>query len=339
MKHKERIEWLAVLRGLNILLVVMVHIQLIDMSTGYNHSFCEGLAFPFTPIRMPLFIFISGGLLYLSRIRKNIPIKELYYDKFQRIMIPFFFFVIVYFIIKVTFNQFAKTPTEASFNYLLESFVYYRGRPSQPLWFLAVLMIFMLMYPLFCYLCKEKKRMMVFFVFCCAIFFINTDLNSRWNVFYVLELQHYLVFFFMGIAFFRFELYRYLTKAYVLPLLVLLYALSFYFSLHGATSRSAYLPTSIIGILMMCALCLKIAVYFPKLFSSFREYIFQIYLMSLPFQTFVELILWKRLFYNEQLFYLFFAINLLSGLFIPVLISKIVERCPYKPVRLCFGLQ
>ena len=29
-----KIEWLAVLRGLNILLVVMLHIQLIDMSTA-----------------------------------------------------------------------------------------------------------------------------------------------------------------------------------------------------------------------------------------------------------------------------------------------------------------
>ena len=38
---KQRIEWLAVLRGLNILLVVMVHVQLVDMSTGQNHAFCN----------------------------------------------------------------------------------------------------------------------------------------------------------------------------------------------------------------------------------------------------------------------------------------------------------
>ena len=98
---KQRIEWLAVLRGLNILLVVMVHVQLVDMSTGQNHTFCNALSFPFHPIRMPLFIFISGGLLYLSRIRKDISTKALYKDKFQRIMIPFVFFVVVYYLIKV----------------------------------------------------------------------------------------------------------------------------------------------------------------------------------------------------------------------------------------------
>ena len=328
---KQRIEWLAVLRGLNILLVVMVHVQLVDMLTGENHFFCRALAFPFHPIRMPLFIFISGGFLYLSRIRKKIATKTLYKDKFQRIMIPFVFFVIVYYLIKCIFNQFVKTPIELSWTNFLESFVYYRGHSSQSLWFLMVLMFLMLMYPLFCYLCTNKYRMIAFLLFCCGIFFIDTDLESRWNVFYILEVQHYLVYFFFGIFFFRFELYKYIGSIGVLFVLILLYAACYYFSLG--------LLTSIIGIFMMCSLCLKIGTYFPNLFSSFREYIFQIYLMSLPFQTFVELILWKKMFYNEQLFFVFYALNLLSGLYVPVLISKIVERCKIKPIRLYFGLQ
>jgi len=331
MKQKERIQWLGILRGLNILLVIMVHVQLVDMSTGENHSFCNALSFPFHPIRMPLFIFISGGLLYLSRIRKNISTKALYKDKFQRIMIPFVFFVIVYYLIKATFNQFAKTPIDLSWSNFLESFIYYRGHSSQPLWFLAVLMFLMLMYPLFCYLCKNKYRMIAFLIFCCGIFFIDTDLESRWNVFYILEVQHYLVYFFFGIFFFRFELYKYIENIGILLVLVLLYAACYYFSLG--------LLTSFIGISMMCALCLKIGTYMPKLFSSFREYIFQIYLMSLPFQNFVELILWKKLFYNEEFVYVFYMLNVLVGLFIPVIISKLVERCNIKFVRLCFGLQ
>lgn len=327
---KQRIEWLAVLRGLNILLVVMVHIQLVDMSTGENHLFCNALAFPFHPIRMPLFIFVSGALLYLSRIRKNIPVKALYKDKFQRIMIPFLFFVVVYYLIKVVFNQFAKTPVELSWGYFLESFVYYRGYSSQSLWFLAVLMFLMLMYPVFCYLCRSKYRMTAFFLFCSAIYFIDSNLESPWNVFYVLELHHYLVYFFLGILFFRYELYQHINSLSALVILAVLYAVCYYFSVP--------LLTSIVGIVTMCAVCLQIASYFPNLFSSFREYIFPIYLMSLPFQNFVELILWKQ-FYNEQLFYLFYILNLLSGLYIPVLISKLVERCNIRFVRLCFGLQ
>lgn len=328
---KQRLDWLAVLRGLNILLVVMIHIQLVDMFTGQNHHFCNDICSPFQPIRMPLFIFISGGLLYLSRIRKDIAVGALYKDKFQRIMIPFLFFVVVYYLIKIVFNQFAKTPADLSLSYFLESFIYYRGYSSQPLWFLAVLMILMLMYPLFCYLCHSRMRMVLFLAFCCAIYFIETDLESPWNVFYVLELNHYLVYFFFGIFFFRYELYGYLNNYIVLLAFVLLYVVNYYYEVP--------LLTSLIGITMMCCVCLKIVQYAPKLFSSFREYIFQIYLMSLPFQNFVELILWKHLFYNEQLFFFFYLLNLLSGLLIPVLIAKSVERCPVRLVRLCFGLK
>ena len=86
---KQRIEWLAILRGMNILLVVMVHICLVDLSTGENHAFCTLVSWPFHAVRMPLFIFASGGLLYLSRIRKGVETRALYKDKFQRITIPF----------------------------------------------------------------------------------------------------------------------------------------------------------------------------------------------------------------------------------------------------------
>ncbi len=328
---KERVEWLAVLRGLNILLVVMVHIYLVDSSTGLNHEFCSDMSFLFNPIRMPLFIFISGGLLYLSRIRKNIPTKSLYIDKAQRILIPYFFFILVYNLLIFIFNQLLKTPVSLSWGTFLKSFVYYRGYPSQPFWFLAVLMIFMLMYPLFCYLCKSWKRMVLFFLFCSGIFFIDTNLESPWNVFYILEIQHYLIFFFSGIFFFKYEIYKYMKKVVFLPITIALYLVSFY--------ESITLLTSLLGIMMLCAICLQIANYLPKLFSSFREYIFQIYLMSLPCQLFLEQIYWKKLCYNEQFFYLFFLIDLCVGLFIPVLISKVIERCPNKLVRLCFGLQ
>jgi peptidoglycan/LPS O-acetylase OafA/YrhL len=331
MKQKERIQWLGILRGLNILLVIMVHVQLVDMSTGENHSFCSALSFPFNPIRMPLFIFISGGLLYLSRIRKNIPTKALYKDKFQRIMIPFFFFVTFYYLLKVLFNNFTKTPTLLSINYFFDSFIYFSNHPSAPLWFLATLMLFMLLYPLFCFLCKNNILMFIFLLFSAAFSFVDLDVQSSWNVFSVLDINHYLIYFFFGIFFFKYELYKYLKSFPILIALIIVYFILFYFQIK--------LAVSLVGIMMLISLCLLVASYYPNLFSSFREYIFQIYLMSLPFQTFVELILWKHLFYNEQLFFIFYIVNVLSGLMIPVLIAKYIERCPIRVIRLCFGLQ
>lgn len=76
------------MRGLSIVLVVMFHVQLVDMATGANHSLCTTLPTIFTPIRMPFFIFTSGGLLYLSRIRREWTTRALYADKLRRIAIP-----------------------------------------------------------------------------------------------------------------------------------------------------------------------------------------------------------------------------------------------------------
>ena len=141
---KERIQWLALLRGLNIILVVMGHVQLINISTGLNHMFCQQITEPFAPIRMPLFIFCSGGLLYLSRINKDWKVKKLYIDKIKRIVCPFLFFVTFYYVFKLLMNPLTKTKVVFSVRDFLESFYIYYQHPSAHLWFLSVLFWFML---------------------------------------------------------------------------------------------------------------------------------------------------------------------------------------------------
>ena len=51
-------DWLSVMRGLNIVLVVMYHVQLIDFATGNNHIICEQIPSIFTPVRMLFYFFI-----------------------------------------------------------------------------------------------------------------------------------------------------------------------------------------------------------------------------------------------------------------------------------------
>lgn len=326
-----RIAWLSVLRGLNIALIVMFHVQLVDFSTGMNHPFCEMISSPFTPLRVPLFIFISGGLLYLSRIQKGWSVGRLYLDKAQRILIPFVFFVTFYYVFKLSLGAFVKTPIHASVTDYLESFVVFEGHASAPLWFLATLTVLMMLYPLFQWLCEKSWRMMVFFLLSGAFYFADFSSLVERNYFYLFKLNRYLVFFFVGIFFFKYQIHRYLDRIVVFLFLVMCYALSYW--------QDVPLLTPLLGILMMCSGCLLVARRLPGLFSSFSEYIFQIYLMSMIFQAFVELILWKRLFYNEALFPLFYILNVAAGIFLPVLVAKVMERCPWRWLRLCFGLK
>lgn len=98
------------MRGLSIVLVVMFHVQLVNMATDANHSLCTTLPTIFTHIRMPFFIFTSGGLLYLSRIRREWTTRALYADKLRRIAVPFVFFVTFHYLFKLLAGAWAKTP-------------------------------------------------------------------------------------------------------------------------------------------------------------------------------------------------------------------------------------
>ena len=60
--------------------------------------------------------------------------------------------------------------------------------------------------------------------------------------------------------------------AWALPLSVLLYAVCYW--------QNVPLLTSLAGIAAMLAFCKVVARRFPMLFSSFREYIYQIFLLS-----------------------------------------------------------
>lgn len=327
---KQRLEWLSLLRGLTILLVVMFHVQLIDMSTGENHTFCETVSYPFRFVRMPTFIFVSGGLLYLSRIKSGWSTVNLYIDKTKRILLPFLFFVTFFYFFKIAFNSFVKTKVTLSVGMFLESFVIYTDHPSAHLWFLVTLMELMLLYPLFRWLCERKVSMFLFFIFSVLFFFMDLSFLSDYNYFNIVNFNRYLVFFFFGIMFFRYEGWRWTASWQASLLLLVVYVVLYLLQVP--------LFTSLVGILLLLSISQQVAFFVPKLFSSFRDYIFPIYLMSFVFQPFVELVLWKKLFYNENLFLLFYVLNVLMGIYGSVLVSKLVERIPIRYIRYCFGL-
>ena len=326
-----RLEWLSTVRGLCILLVVMFHVQLVDMSTGENHEICRLLALPFNQIRIPLFIFTSGSLLYLSRISKNWSVGRLYVDKFQRIVIPFLFFVVVYYGIKWLMHPFVKTPVVLSWSDFLQSFYLFEGHASAPLWFLATLSVLMLLYPMFRVVLRSHVASLLFLIFSVVIYFIDFWSLLPENYFYILKLNHYLVFFYSGILFFRYRCYDYTGRWWVLLSAVALYALLFYFEVPVAVS--------LVGIVMLFSLSQLVCEHVSGLFSSFRDYIYQIYLMSFFFQGIVELLLWRRLCYSENLFWAFYLLNILFGLYGPVIVLKLVERCPLRIVKMMFGLK
>ena len=331
MAKKTQIYWITLLQAIGIIIVVIYHIQLIDKATGANHTFCSMISHPLIPIMMPLIFFISGGLLYISRIQNKYSIFALYKDKFIRLLLPFAFFITFYFLLKAALNGLVKTPVDISINFYIESFYLFYKHPSGHLWYLATLMTLMLFYPVYVFACRNKFAIFSLLAFAFIMYYCDLHVFFAHNYFNLANLNKYFIYFYLGIVFFRYKIYQYLNNAVCCIILPLAYVCLLYFKVD--------LITSVVGIFAATSLAITLCKSKRFSLSIIGNHIYQIYLLSFAFQAMVELLLWKRLFYNEDLFYLFYVINLLSGLFLPIAVVMIVKKCPYRFVRLCFGLK
>lgn len=91
-----------------------------------------------------------------------------------------------------------------------------------------------------------------------------------------------------------------------------------------------------IGIVFSFALCLNLAKRWPRLFSSFRDYTFQIFLMGIFFQMTIR---WGYVrIEQEWLFIPMWLLSVVVGTYVPTIIAKVIEKKAPKYVRMCFGI-
>ncbi len=90
------------------------------------------------------------------------------------------------------------------------------------------------------------------------------------------------------------------------------------------------------GIAFSVALCLLLSHYRTRLFSSFRDYTFQIFLMGLFFQMGIRFLYAKL--DNELLYWPLYVLSILLALYMPVLISKMIQKIESPFIHQCFGL-
>ncbi|MBR1547237.1 MAG: acyltransferase, partial [Prevotella sp.] len=84
------------------------------------------------------------------------------------------------------------------------------------------------------------------------------------------------------------------------------------------------------------SLCLNLAKTWPKLFGSFRDYTFQIFLMGIFFQMAIR---WGFVRLGQEwLFVPLWLSSVVVGVYVPTLIAKYIQHHAPKAVRLCFGL-
>lgn len=75
--------------------------------------------------------------------------------------------------------------------------------------------------------------------------------------------------------------------------------------------------------------------YLPFSFRGFRNYTYQIYLMGIFAQIFVK-ILFRHI---SMPYFVGWSLCIAVGLYVPVLVSRIIEKINWKPLLLCAGLK
>ena len=323
-----RINWLSILRGWVVILVIINHSffrPLTSLPTGSKQVYyIFNLAFGF---RMALFFFISGFLLYYTKIRKNSSFGEILKTRIPRIVYPYFFFTIGLFSLKVILKNYVRNPIDSSLSHLLKNFLYPGVYSTWPwLWFLNVLLIFFLLYPIFKYTLNNKYS-----ILCTAIFCLGIKLFFPKDIMF-LDLSRaasYLFFFYFGILFAKYQLQNYLKNKVTSWGLLVVFILSLFIG-------NKNLVYSISGIGVSVCFALYCSEKLPNLFSSFRDYYYQIYLLGQVFQSEIITFGFNKV-NNVYTYWLFYFLSVFSCIYIPVLLSKIIQKLNWKPLLKVLG--
>lgn len=318
-----KISWISILQGWAMFLVVLGHCS-IWTDCKWCKDFCYG-------VHMPLFMFISGGLFYLTRIKKEWKWKDVVVDKLKRLGIPYVFFITFAFGLKVLLASRVKHGIDVSLGGFLEGFVYPMNSGMKEMWFVAALLLIMFAFPVY------KKTVsniyassLVFIVAMLLPYFFTSYIGG--GIFNWQGALRYFIFFYAGVLFFKHDMILRLKGISGGVILTLLYATVCCFR------KEQTVIVAFVGIIGFILLSKFFSSKYPKLFGSFRDYSFQIFLLGIYPQMFVELFLMKK-FTDLWMQPFLLVICVLLGLYVPVFVSKIAQRIGNKYVNMTLGLK
>lgn len=325
--QNNKINWLSILQGWSMLLVVIGHISLSNEFQDPQYpisAFIEKVIYSF---HMPLFMFISGMLLYHTKISKEKKYHSVIVDKIKRLGVPLFFFTFLTLFLKMAFNPLMKRPVEFSLMDFLNYFLYPGTNPLGEMWFIVTLLIIFLFYPFFVWSLRNNRRIVctVLFLLVLSVFFPK-DIH----LLCLSSVAYMLFFFYLGMLVYLKRWINQLSSFNVFLILLLVFAFTNVFTIVPFVSV-------LVGIAFSISLCFNIDKVFPSSFRSFRDYTFQIFLMGIFFQIGVRLL---YIHLNKDILYLpLYLLSMLLALYFPVFISKVVLKSSSSFLCICFGLR
>ena len=331
---RERIEWLEVLQGFSMLLVVIGHISLSNIAFNPDYPFTAALERIIYSFHMPLFIFISGWLFQLTCLSSDRHYRSVMKRKLSRLGIPFLVFTVVTIGLKLAFPGLMHRQVDTE--ELLNTFVLFSSNPLGEMWFLITLLILMAAFPIYRWLDRHSALIWG----CCVAVPIALFFPDDIMVFQLSKVMGMLPYFIAGLVCCRYGVIeRYASNPIFFTVCGSLFILCNVLQLYPdiIPGRTATIVGSFLGIGLSISVCSFITRLNPATFSSFRRYTFQIFLLGIFFQMAVRYIYGAIGHLSPLLYPLLFIISIIAGLYTPVVIAKIVER--YFPrLKLPLGL-
>ena len=322
--HSKKIQWISILQGFTMLLVVLGHSDLDQKESIYWVG--ETYRF-FKSFRMPLFLLISGYLFYLTRINKEKTFHFIVNDKIKRLGIPFLFFTLVGLLVKLLSAPFIKSPIEI--NGLMDVvyiLVGLKENPLKALWFIQVTFLLMMFYPLYKIILSRK------WATCCTLtvlVLMQFYFPENISFLQISPAGHLAIFFFSGIVIAHYKIDRFVRSGIGSFLLITaLFFVCYYLQL-------PFLLLSFIGILFAMTFAKMADRHIPWIFQSFRTNTYQIYLISIFPQMAIEILFRMT---GSQYFLPFFILNIFAGLYIPIVVVKLVKWLDWKWLKVAIGL-
>jgi len=157
--------------------------------------------------------------------------------------------------------------------------------------------------------------------------------NISISYFSIGRVTYMLPFFIAGILCCKFEWQKYLSNMRSLVITAFLFVA---FNGLGILPKAADIIIVSTGIAFAFSLCLMMARPWPQLFSSFRNYTFQIFLMGIFFQMAIR---WMYVKLENEIFFVpMWLMSVVVGVYAPVLIAKGIQKYTSKYIQMCFGL-
>lgn len=318
-----KINWISILQGWAMFLVVLGHCS-IWTEIKWGMDFCYG-------VHMPLFMFVSGGLFYITRIKKCWKWNDVAVDKLKRLGVPYLFFIAFAFGLKVLMASKVKNGVDVSLMGFLQGYVFPMNSAMKEMWFVAALFLIMMAYPLYKWSLKSLSTAVPVLIVALAMpYFFTSYVGGG-----ILNWQgaiRYFAFFYAGILCFKYDVVNRLKMNFGGYLLIFGYLLICMYR------KEHTVPVAFVGIAGLVWMCKRLSEKIPSVLSSFRDYSFQIFLLGIYPQMFVELILMKKM---TELWMqpLLVVLSVLLGIYVPVIISKSVKRLNNRYFNMILGLK